>query len=332
MLIKKISSLGVLFLSLSVLYGCASKPPTWFDQSVQDTATDYVTVSRGLSMYDAKQKGLMQITQKLSTKVDSTVKIRDAGITLDINGEEETRSYGYTDISINSTTAKLPLNGIQVVDSEINDSGAYIKLKISKASIKLQMENELQHYEEHAQAQLKTLKSQDKLEWWIQNRNINQFIAEVKIRISVLATVNPDKRYSAPISLTYADTVASTKNSILVLISAKSTDSQKAKSIADFISQQEIATTQNNYPNATHIIELRSTYNTGRIGKYYKYTSDTNLSVTSKKQQKTVASNKITSTGSSPNSIEMAKIGDSHDFSKQIKDSGVWKSLGFSIK
>lgn len=331
MLIKKISSLSAFFLALLTLHGCASTPPNWFTDKPKDTDTDYITVSRGLSMHDAKQRGMMQITQKLSSTLDVTTKMRDAGIVINTNGEDETRTYGYIDTYIKSTTAKLSLNGIQVVESEENDSGTYVKLKVSKASINMQMENELRHYEEKAQAQLNALQSQDELEWWIQNRNITQFIADVETRISILAAVNPGKRYDTPISLTYADMVARVKNSIQILISAKNADAQKQAYLADFISQQGIVTTKNR-ARATHIINLASTHTTGRVGKYHRYTSNTDISVASKEQQKIIASNKIVSTGSSPTSIAIAKTGDTQDFSKQIKDSGLWKFLGFSIK
>lgn len=333
MLLKNLVSWGLFSLFLTTLSGCASnEPPQWFNQNVNDTATDYVVVSHGLSMYDAKQKGLMQITQKLSTTVNSSVKIRNAGVTANIDGKESNRTFGYTDISINSTSAKLTLNGIQTLNSTENDSGAYVKLKISKAAVRSQMENELKQYEQQAQAQINALKFQDALEWWIKNRHIEQFVAEVKTRISVLSTVNPDKTYSAPITQKYAKTVSKVKNTILVFISATQADAQKAAYLADFLSQEKIATTRNNYSSATHSIKLTSTYSKNRIGKYYRYTAETNLSVTGKKQNKSIASSKIISTGSSPNSLKMAKTGSSQDFSKKIKTSGLWKSLGFSDK
>jgi hypothetical protein len=333
MLIKKIASWSLLSLSVILLNACASsEPPEWFEQNIQDTNSDYIVLSHGLTMYDAKQKGLVEITQKLSTQVDTTVKIRNAGVAINLDGQESTRTYGYTDISINSKSANLSLNGIETLASAENDSGAYVKLKIAKASVKLQMENELQQYEQKAQAEIEALRYQDSLEWWIKNRHIEEFVAQVNTRISILATVNPNKRYSAPITQSYANTVSRVKNDILIFISAKSVDTLIAQYVADVLSQQMLATTSVDRANATHRIELLSSYDTNKIGKYYRYTAKTKIAVKSRKRNKTIANSSIVSIGSSPNSLKMAKIGAAQDFSKQIQDDGLWKFLGFSVK
>ncbi|PSV48231.1 LPP20 family lipoprotein [Photobacterium indicum] len=306
--------------------GCASTtPPEWYTSPKPDTNKYIYAAAQGRSLSHAKKMAINNVNEKLWTQVDSSFYMRD--VAKENNGQST--SNNLIDNKINTKTAKLTLNGVEFLNTEENELGFFVEVRVKKELVRKQLILELNQLNNNAQSQLDSLKNSDSLLWWLKNQNAFQLKKDALIRIAMLSVVSPQDKFNTLLLDESLVSLSSVNSSLLIQIKTNKRNKKSASLLSDKFSLENISTTNTYNKYTTHTLTLISEPRKNIIGDAYVSTLVTELKLINKKG-KTIASNEIISSGNSVTSYKMANEGASRHFAQQIDDHGLWTSLGIT--
>lgn len=320
--IKKTIVLFVFF-GIAFTTGCQSTKPTWYSKPQADTNEYIYAVAQARTLSHAKKIAVNNINEKLWTQVESSFYMRETA--RDTNGTGFSNSL--VDNKVNTKTESLTLNGIEYVQMEENALGAFVEVKIKKNLVTQQLIREIQDINRKAQREIAALKHEDKLLWWLDNRNAHQTQQDASVRIAMLSPLNPT--YQADISSIEQLVVTHQKVSseINIRLSSDRESSKAVQLLGNQLSVFNIATSTSKKKNQTHILKVDSERRRNKVGDAFISTLVSNIKVVNM-NSKTVSRSEIISTGNSVTNYTYADEGAARHFDEQVKEKGIWAALG----
>ncbi|MFS1443871.1 LPP20 family lipoprotein [Vibrio sp. 10N.286.46.E10] len=320
---KNITSFFITILAICVLSGCQSTKPEWYLKPQSDDDNYIYAVSQARTLSHAKKIAVNNVNEKLWTQVESSFYMRDT--VRETNGKGFSNSL--VDNKVNTKTESLTLNGIEYVQMEENDLGAFVEVRVKKSLVTQQLIREIKDLNRKSQIELDALSHEDKLLWWLDNRNVYQTEHDASVRIAMLSSLKPS--YNADISAIEQLTITHQKLSsqINIRLSADRESKKAIELLGNQLSEFNIATSTSKNKNQTHVLKVDSERRRNKVGDAYISTLASNIKIINKKS-KTVSSSEIISTGNSVTSYKYADEGAARHFDEQIKEKGIWTSLG----
>ncbi|MEZ8728970.1 hypothetical protein CWN85_12230 [Vibrio splendidus] len=320
--IKKTIVLFVFF-GIAFTTGCQSTKPTWYSKPQADTNEYIYAVAQARTLSHAKKIAVNNINEKLWTQVESSFYMRETA--------RETNGTGFSnslvDNKVNTKTESLTLNGIEYVQMEENDLGAFVEVKIKKSLVTQQLIREIQDIERKSQREIVALQHEDKLLWWLDNRNVYQTKQDASVRIAMLSPLKP--AYQADISSIEQLVVIHQKVSseINIRLSSDRESSKAVQLLGNQLSVFNIATSTSNQKIQTHILKVNSERRRNKVGDAFISTLISDVKVINMKA-KTISRSEIISTGNSVTSFKYADEGAARHLNEQVKEKGIWTALG----
>lgn len=243
----------------------------------------------------------------------------------------ETNGNGFSnslvDNKVNTKTESLTLNGIEYVQMEENDLGAFVEVRVKRSLVTQQLIREINDLNRKSEIELDALAHEDKLLWWLDNRSVYKTEHDASVRIAMLSSLKPS--YKPDISSIEELTIVHQKLSSQINIRLSSDrESRKAiELLGNQLSEFNIATSTSKNKNQTHVLKVESERRRNKVGDAYISTLVSNIKIVNNKS-KTVSRSEIISTGNSVTSYKYADEGAARHFDKQIKKKGIWTALG----
>ncbi|MEZ8446227.1 hypothetical protein AB6C93_10205 [Vibrio splendidus] len=320
---KKIVSIFITLLTLIVLSGCQSTKPEWYLKPQSDSDEYIYAVAQARTLSHAKKIAVNNVNEKLWTQVESSFYMRDT--------VRETNGSGFSssliDNKVNTKTESLTLNGIEYVQMEENEIGAFVEVKIKKSLVIQQLIREIKDLNRKSQIEISALDHEDKLLWWLDNRNVYQIQHEASVRIAMLSPLKPG--YQGDISS--IEKLAITHQKLGSQINIRlSSDRESIKAIellGNQLSEFNILTSTSKNKNQSHVLKVDSERRRNKVGDAYISTLVSNVEIINN-ESKTVSRSEIISTGNSVTNYKYADEGAARHFDEQIKEKGIWIALG----
>lgn len=324
MSIKTSAFLGfIVFFSVFVLSGCQSTKPGWYTSPQVNDDQYLYAVAQARNLSQAKKMAVSNINENLWTQVKSSSYIRD---TL-----RETNASSFSnslfDNKVNTKTETLTLNGIEFVQMEENDLGAFVEVRVKKSLVAQQLKSELQALNQKAKSELSSLVNQDKLLWWLDNRTAHQIKHDASVRVSMLMSLDPSYKFDTQLLNRYIEVYQRVGDKLYIRISYDSNSNQTAQFLSQRLSEFNIATTSSKRRNQTHTLRVISEKRRHKVAGAYITTLVSKIKV-SNMLNKTISSSEVISTGNSVISYKYADEGAARNFDQQIKEQGIWAALG----
>ncbi|MFA0525966.1 hypothetical protein AB4517_20605, partial [Vibrio sp. 10N.222.52.C3] len=182
---KKIVRFFIALFALLVLSGCQSTKPEWYLKPKVDSDEYIYAASQARTLSHAKKIAVNNINEKLWTQVESSFYMRDT--VRETNGKGFSNSL--VDNKVNTKTESLTLNGIEYVQMEENDLGAFVEVRVKKSLVTQQLIREIKDLNRKSQIELDALSHEDKLLWWLDNRSVYQTEHDASVRIAMLSSL-----------------------------------------------------------------------------------------------------------------------------------------------
>ncbi|WP_215404942.1 LPP20 family lipoprotein [Vibrio gigantis] len=312
-----------MLISMLIISGCQSTKPEWYSNPKFDNDEYIYAVAQARTLSHAKKIAVNNINEKLWTQVESSFYMRDT--------VRETNGSGFSnslvDNKVNTKTESLTLNGIEYLQMEENDLGAFVEVKIKKNLVTQQLIREIEGINRKAQREIAALKHEDKLLWWLDNRTAYQIQHDASVRIAMLAPLKPN--YQADVSsiekLVVMHEIVSSK--INIRLSSDRESSKAVQLLGNQISEFNIATSTSKKENQTHILKVDSERRRNKVGDAFISTLVSNIKVVNM-NSKTISRSEIISTGNSVTNYKYADEGAARHLDEQVKEQGVWTALG----
>ncbi|UPR51113.1 LPP20 family lipoprotein [Vibrio cyclitrophicus] len=313
----------IILISVLIISGCQSTKPEWYLKPQVDNDQYIYSVAQARTLSHAKKIAVNNINEKLWTQVESSFYMRDT--------VRETNGSGFSnslvDNKVNTKTESLTLNGIEYLQMEENDLGAFVEVKIKKSLVTQQLLREIEDINRKAQREIAALKHEDKLLWWLDNRTAYQMQHDASVRIAMLAPLKPN--YQADVSsieklIVTHETVSSQIN---IRLSSDRESSKAVQLLGNQLSEFNIATSTSKKKNQTHILKVDSERRRNKVGDAFISTLVSNIKVVNMNSN-TVSRSEIISTGNSVTNYTYADEGAARHFDEQVKEKGIWTALG----
>ncbi len=313
----------IVLISVLIISGCQSTKPEWYSKPQVDNDQYIYSVAQARTLSHAKKIAVNNINEKLWTQVESSFYMRDT--------VRETNGSGFSnslvDNKVNTKTESLTLNGIEYLQMEESDLGAFVEVKIKKSLVTQQLLREIEDINRKAQREIAALKHEDKLLWWLDNRTAYQMQHDASVRIAMLAPLKPN--YQADVSsieklIVTHETVSSQIN---IRLSSDRESSKAVQLLGNQLSEFNIATSTSKKKNQTHILKVDSERRRNKVGDAFISTLVSNIKVVNMNSN-TVSRSEIISTGNSVTNYTYADEGAARHFDEQVKEKGIWTALG----
>ncbi|WP_299144181.1 LPP20 family lipoprotein [uncultured Vibrio sp.] len=320
--IKKLLVLSVV-VGLLFTTGCQSTKPAWYSKPQVDTNEYIYAVAQARTLSHAKKIAVNNINEKLWTQVESSFYMRETA--------RETNGTGFSnslvDNKVNTKTESLTLNGIEYLQMEESELGAFVEVRVKKALVIQQLIREINEMNSNSEAKLVALQHQDKLLWWLDNRSASQLQHKVSVRTAMLAPLEPGYQ----VDTRSIDKLIATHKNISSQINIRLSydrNSQKATQLlGKQLSEFNIATSTSKRRNQTHVLHVDSERRRNKVGDAFISTLISDVKVINMKA-KTISRSEIISTGNSVTSFKYADEGAARHFNEQVKEKGIWTALG----
>ncbi|MEZ9892901.1 hypothetical protein AB4356_11000 [Vibrio lentus] len=320
--IKKLLVFSVV-VGLLFTTGCQSTKPTWYSKPQVDTNEYIYAVAQARTLSHAKKIAVNNINEKLWTQVESSFYMRET--------VRETNGAGFSnslvDNKVNTKTESLTLNGIEYLQMEESELGAFVEVRVKKALVTQQLIREINEMNSNSEAKLVALQHQDKLLWWLDNRSASQLQHKVSVRTAMLAPLEPGYQ----VDTRSIDKLIATHKNISSQINIRLSydrNSQKATQLlGKQLSEFNIATSTSKRRNQTHVLHVDSERRRNKVGDAFISTLISDVKVINMKA-KTISRSEIISTGNSVTSFKYADEGAARHLNEQVKEKGIWTALG----
>ncbi|NIY82975.1 LPP20 family lipoprotein [Vibrio hepatarius] len=320
---KRFSLFLVTILSALLLSGCQSTKPSWYSEPEVNNAEYLYAVAEARNLSQAKKMAVNNLNENLWTQVKSSSHIRET-----VREKDNEGSFNIlVDNKVNTKTETLTLNGIEFMQMEENDLGAFVKVRIKKSLVTQQLKRELQDMNLKAEHEISNIRHQDKLLWWLKNRTAYQLKHDAAVRISMLAPLDPSYIADTSSITRYTETYQKVSSELYFRLSYDSSSKKAAQFLGEQISEFNIATSTSKRRNQTHTLNVVSEKRRKKIAGAYISTLVSQVKV-SNSQNKTVSRSEVISTGSSVTSYKYADEGAARHFDDQIREKGIWVALG----
>ncbi|KII82167.1 LPP20 family lipoprotein [Vibrio renipiscarius] len=313
-----------LLLFTLAISGCQSTSvPDWYLGEMNHDPQYIYAVGEGFGLSSAQKSALTQVNEQLWTQVDSN-----------FMQSVEYRAHGETTFNretirnrMNVESARLVLSGAEFLNTDKHERTYYAQVRVKRDAVKLQLNNELDQIEQNATRLLNEYQYQDKLTWWLANKDYSAVLAEYYLRLAILDSMGQKRPFSSSVDkVTSAVSVA--KSGLLIYIKSDANDVKSADLVVQSFNPEEINTTQRWSNAVTHQLVMDADYRRNRVGEAYITTKLTQLTLKSR-AGKTLASNEIISTANSMSNFTLSHEGAERHFGRQIEEMGIWSSLGF---
>ncbi|MGI9876376.1 LPP20 family lipoprotein [Vibrio chagasii] len=320
--IKKLLVFSVV-VGLLLTTGCQSTKPTWYSKPQVDTNEYIYAVAQARTLSHAKKIAVNNINEKLWTQVESSFYMRETA--------RETNGVGFSnsliDNKVNTKTESLTLNGIEYLQMEESELGAFVEVRVKKALVTQQLIREINEMNNNSEAKLVALQHQDKLLWWLDNRSAYQLQHKVSVRTAMLAPLEP--RYQ--VDTRSIDKLLAAHKNISSQINIRLSYDRNSKKATQLLGKQlsefNIATSTSKRINQTHVLHVDSERRRNKVGDAFISTLISDVKVINMKA-KTISRSEIISTGNSVTSFKYADEGAARHLNEQVKEKGIWTALG----
>ncbi|MDK9736511.1 LPP20 family lipoprotein [Vibrio sp. D404a] len=320
---RNVAHFLIALISVLIISGCQSTKPEWYSKPKVDNDEYIYAVAQARTLSHAKKIAVNNINEKLWTQVESSFYMRDT--------MRETNGSGFSnslvDNKVNTKTESLTLNGIEYLQMEENDLGAFVEVKIQKSLVTQQLIREIEEINRKAQREITALKHEDRLLWWLDNRTAYQMQHDASVRIAMLAPLIPDYKADVSSIEKLVVTHEEVSSQINIRLSSDRESSKAVQLLGNQLSQFNIATSTSKKKNQTHILKVDSERRRNKVGDAFISTLVSNIKVVNMKS-KTVSRSEIISTGNSVTNYKYADEGAARHFDEQVKEQGIWTALG----
>ncbi|GAM58723.1 hypothetical protein JCM19231_2761 [Vibrio ishigakensis] len=288
----------------TMLLGCQSTKPNWYSNPQTNDSQYIYAVAQARTLSHAKKIAVNNINESLWTQVDSSSYIRE---TL-----RETNNKGsfnsLVDNKINTRTESLTLNGVEFMQLEENDLGAFVQVRVKKSLVAQQLKKELEEIDFKARTELNNLKSQDKLVWWLDNRSAFQLKHNASVRTSMLVPLDGTYKFVTTSLESYIDAYEKTGNNLYIRLSSDVQSKQSLQFLGEQLSEFNIATSMSKRHEQTHIVYVSSERRRNKVADAYISTLVSKIIISNTKNQ-VISRSEIISTGNSVTSYKYADEG-----------------------
>lgn len=307
-----------------MLSGCESTtPPDWYVLETNSDSDYIYAVGEARTLNLAKKSALANINEQLWTQVDSSFSSDEQFRAIN---DESLRNENVRN-SVNAKSAQLTFTGTEYLKTDQNDIAYYVQARVKRENVKDQLLAELSQIEEQSVRVIKNFSHQDKLVWWLNNRDLSDEISDYYVRVGILTSMGLkyDTENSQLIRL--IPKVSQAKSDLYIYIQPGRQDKRSAAFISEKFNLEGISTTQKWSAKNSHVLKMDSEYRQSKVGDAYITTKVTQLTLKNK-QGKTISSGEIISTGNSVSNFKLSHEGAERHFSQQLDEMGIWHALG----
>lgn len=318
----------------SLIIGCQSNQiPEWYVQIPISNPEYLSAVGDGYNLQAAKKSALSNINGSLYTRIESDFK--STVTSSDINGDS-TMNQETLEL-IRSMTTQMNFSGIEYINIANNNDRFYAQAQIKRSTVIQQLKSEIGNINQKAKALIDELSHQDKLQWWLANKNTacdticdentTSYENFIFVRKVILEALSPETAVDTFYVAKNKELVSEVKSGLLIHIQAVRDDKKISQSMEELFTKAGIKTTHKKSNAVTHTLKLNSKLNQSIAMGAYISTKFTYLQLTNVNNN-VIGSNEIISTGNSLSNYPMSKTAAESHFATQVKERGLWHALG----
>jgi len=320
---KKVLHTLCMIISLLFIAGCQATKPQWYSKPQADTNEYIYAVAQARTLSSAKKSALNNINEKLWTQVESSFYLRETAR----ETNQTAISNSLVDNKVNTKTESLTLSGVEYVSMEENDLGAFVEVKVKKSLVIQQLTREINEINHKSVTELAALEHEDKLLWWLDNRDADQMLHDVSVRIAMLTPLIPEYKADIRSVQTLVETHQKLSSQINIRLAYDKESKKATQLLGNQLSKFNIATSTSKKNNQTHVLRVESERRRNKVAGAFISTLVSSVKITNIKA-KTISRSEIISTGNSVTSYQYADEGAARHFNEQIEEKGIWTALG----
>ena len=295
--------------------------PSWYLNPPQNSSSFLYGVGEGKDIATAKASALSSVSASLSTTVSSELKQTQSSHS--VNGEESTSRSAIS--SLKTEVKAMEFSDYQVTQNQVLGNTFLVLVKVSRAQLYKDQKNKLERFALELQEERNNIKKSAPLKQVMMYDKTVQKTDKLKSLALITKTVNSS--FNPHVYLEQISQLKTEKEDALNSLRVKVHTSPEAKVFMDAVKEGlNKAGIKSVTSKANTDIYLKSSFLNDEVYGYK--ISKATLSLSTKADNKTIASNTVVLSGKSRYNYTKAKLNSAQVLRKKIKSEGLFTILG----